>query len=286
MPRRQRLNPAGTAAAPSLPSTMWSQPSHIRSKWPPASGQRLQLPRLVSCPHQPCSADGAAIRRGRRQSAQALALGAVHQQASGPRSCGRKPARGRPGHLPVRQLRASPLCDTPDSPIRARKCSFAGLGVAPPPGPPQLRPLLVAAASVTWATHCNQLFSACTPPCTHPPSVHALPARALCRFPHDHEPQTAACTRGRPIACGGSGPRTIAAQRETAASSPINTTDGDSPAWRGTSELSPAQTPLPRTWMSLCRPPEPDPRFNPSVPQPARTIAPGWVVKITTPPTV
>jgi SAM-dependent methyltransferase len=62
---------------------------------------------------------------------------------------------------------------------------------------------------------------------------------------------------------------TIAAQRETA-SSPINAPDGDPPAWRGTSEPSPRQTPLPRTSMSLCRPAEQDLRFDPSVPQPAR----------------
>ena len=74
-----------------------SQPSHIRSRWPPASGQRLRLPRSVPCPHQPCSGDGAAIRRGRRQSAQASAPGAVHQPASGRRNCDRRPARGRLG---------------------------------------------------------------------------------------------------------------------------------------------------------------------------------------------
>jgi S-adenosyl methyltransferase len=66
--------------------------------------------------------------------------------------------------------------------------------------------------------------------------------------------------------------RVIAAQREIA-SSLIHATDADAVARPGISGPISGQTPLRRAWMSLCRPPESDLRFDPSVPQPARVYS-------------
>jgi SAM-dependent methyltransferase len=66
--------------------------------------------------------------------------------------------------------------------------------------------------------------------------------------------------------------RAIAAQRETGRS-PIHATGSDAVTQPDMSECISVQPPLRRAWMSLCQHPEPDLRFDPSVPQPARVYA-------------
>jgi SAM-dependent methyltransferase len=66
--------------------------------------------------------------------------------------------------------------------------------------------------------------------------------------------------------------RAIASQRE-AGSAPIHAADTDAVARPGKSEPPAEQAPPRRARMSLCRPTEPDLRFDPSVPRPARVYA-------------
>jgi S-adenosyl methyltransferase len=67
--------------------------------------------------------------------------------------------------------------------------------------------------------------------------------------------------------------QTIAAQRK-AAKSPTRVTDADPLACSsGPSELTSEQTRSSRSWMSPLQLAEPDPRFDPSIPHPARVYA-------------